>query len=363
MRIGFDRTTLIFLVFLLIIGALFGVNYLVTSQPPLQITVAVDPLAEDWLRVAASAYNDSNPVINGTTRINVQITVINDLNVWRNSPGWTASEHPTAWVPSSRASLDFTNLPFVVLADSLARTPLLWGGFEERVTLLTENTQRPFEWAAVQEAAEAQRWEALGAQNVQGNVNMALVWPDSSMAGVGVLLSAAANYGITPTIDRSLVGDGSFEAWFAPLAESLQNLGENPAQTMAARGTAAADFALLPESLWLGQLDNLAQDGFTLNYPAYQFVLDFPLARWAGSTVSDNEIAAVESFRDFLLSAEGQSLALEQGLRPAQGEPGEDAALFVQGVDYGIQLEPDYGLAVEAASPDVINALIRLVER
>lgn len=359
-----DRTTFLFLGFLLVIGVLFGLNYLVTQQEPQAITIAVDPLAEDWVRAAAATYNATNPVVNNTTRVRVEITSINDLDVWRDGVGWSAMDHPTAWIPSSSLSAEYTALPLAVVAESLARTPLVWGGFAERVTVITQDGQRPFEWEAVRQTATAQTWAALGASG--GNVNMAIHWPTSSMAGVGVLLSAAANVEGADVVERQFASSTEFNTWFAPIEESVLNsrrMGGAPAQVLASRGMAQADFGLLPESQWLINLSGLTSgSGFVFKYPAYQFVLDFPLLRWNDSQMTEFEADAVQDFADYLLSDEGQVLALDYGLRPAGGEPTETAALFVAGREYGIALEPDYGLAVLPESRDAINALLRLLE-
>jgi len=358
-----DRTTLLFLGFLLVIGVLFGLNFLVTRQEPEAIAVVVDPLAESWVRAAAAEYNASNPIINNTTRVRVDIASINDLDVWRDGVSWSAMDHPAAWVPSSSLSVEYSSLPLAVVAESLARTPLVWGGFANRVAVITQDGERPFEWEAVQQTAGAQTWSALGASG--GNVNMAIHWPSSSMAGVGVLLSAAANVEGTDIVQRAFVRSTEFTTWFDPIRASVvnsQRMGGDPAQVLASRGTAQGDFGLLPEANWLSNLSGLTNDGFVFAYPAYQFVLDFPLLRWDDARVTSFEEAAVRDFAAFLLGERGQALALEAGLRPADSEPTEDAALFTAAQAYGIELEPDYGLAVLPESREAINALLRLLE-
>ncbi|MCA9913409.1 MAG: substrate-binding domain-containing protein [Anaerolineae bacterium] len=359
-----DRTTLLFLGFLLVIGVLFGLNYFVTRQTPEVITVAVDPLAEDWVRAAADAYNASNPIINNTTRVRVEVSAINDLDVFQNDSGWSSSNHPTAWIASSSFSVEYASLPLEMIAGSTARTPLVWGGFEGRVAIITQDGGRPFEWQAVQDTVSAQTWSALGASG--GNINMAMEWPTGSMAGIGVLLSAAANEDGSDVITREIVQDLGRALWFGDFKESIsgfQNPGGDPAQVMAAQGTAKADFGLLPESQWLVNIDGLTRsEGLVFAYPGYQFMLDFPLVRWDDAQVTELEIAAVQSFADYLLSAQGQSLAMQYGLRPAQSEPTESAALFATGEPYGIEYQPDYQLAVLPESRAVIDALLRLLD-
>ena len=361
MRFQFDRTTLVFLLFVIIVAAIFGVQQVVQRQPPIEINIAVDPLAEDWVRAAATDYNNSTPLVSGTTRVQVAITVTDDLDVWRGNPNWTSNNHPHGWIPSSSLSLDYapTNLPFVSVVDSLARTPLVWGGFNNRVQVITVNDTRAFDWTAVQEIAVAQRWDN------GGNVNMAMNWPSSSMAGVGALLSAAGSFHSTETVNRDLLNDAAFASWFQPLDDSVRNsqrIGGSPAEAMAARGTGVADFALLPESQWLNSAEGLADKGFTFRYPAYQFVLDFPMAQWDDAATTATERAAVKSFADFLRGSQGQALAIAKGLRPVSGELDSSATLFTNAEAQGIQLIPDYDLLVHPADRNTTDALIRILE-
>jgi ABC-type Fe3+ transport system substrate-binding protein len=194
---------------------------------------------------------------------------------------------------------------------------------------------------------------------------MALNWASSSMSGVGVLLTAAASQSGSTTITRDVINDPAFDSWFQPIYDSVRNaerIGGSPAEQMATRGTTIADFALLPESQWLQSISDLAPDGVTFSYPAYQFILDFPVSVWedAGTTAIDR--AAVQSFANFLLSAEGQALAVQNGLRPANSEPDTSATLFVDAQAYGIQLAPDLTQIVLPDDRNTTDAIIRILE-
>lgn len=367
MRLEFDRTTIVFVLFLVIIGAIFGINYLMQNQEPTSITIAVDPLAEEWARAAAEAFNASSPIVNVTTRLRVEITVADDLDVWRGNPGWSATSRPDGWLASSSASVSYlpASLPLVVVQPSTARTPLVWGAFDSRLAVMLADGQL-LDWQVVQTTAAAQRWENLGVANDPATINMALNWPSSSMSGVGVLLTAAGSFAQSTSIDRDLLADAAFSAWFAPLADSMLNarrIGGSPVQAMATRGTAVADYALLPESQWLKGLAGLVNDRrVTFSYPAHQFMLDFPLAAWSDAETDATRKAGVEAFGAFLIGEAGQALAVEHGLRPVSAEPTSDASLFAAALAQGILLEPDYGQLVQAPDRGTVDALIRLLE-
>lgn len=368
MRFQLDRTTLVFVLFIIILAVIFGANQFIQSQPPFEITIAVDPLAADWVEAAAQDYNDSRQLIaNGTVRVQVNLIVTDDLDVWRNNPNWDGNNHPHGWIASSSASLDYVppTLPFRPLNGSLARTPLVWGSFDSRLPYITDNDARPFDWAAVQDIAVAQRWSNVGVSNDSSFINMAIIWPTSSMAGLGAVMTSAADYGQTTTLDNTLLNSAGFSDWFTPLKDAMANsqrIGGNPAETMALRGTSTADFALLPESQWLLAYDDLAENGgVTFAYPAYQFILDFPVARWENPQSTDNELAAVASFADFLASEAGQALTVQHGLRPANSEPSENATLFTKALAKGIQLEPGYGQMLDSPTRGVADMLIGMM--
>lgn len=364
MRLQFDRTTVIFIIFILLIGAIFGINRFIQSSPPVEISIVVDPLAEEWLKAAAASFNQGNVIVNNTTRVTVQITVMDDLDIWRANPTWTVSNHPDGWLASSSASLSYlpSNLGFRTIHASTARTPLVWGGFSNRVTIITNGGTRPFDWLAVQEVANAATWANLGTTG--GNVNMAINWASSSMSGVGALYSAAASQAGVDSLTEASLASASFSDWFQPIEESLlnsQRLGGNPAQAMAARGTSAADYALLPEVQWLAALEGFNGNNLVLAYPAQQFSLDFPLAAWQDANTDPVKRAGVEAFGTFLMSAEGQALAVNYGLRPAIGEPDSTATRFARGLSAGILLTPDYGTLLAPPSRSLADALIRLL--
>jgi hypothetical protein len=364
MRFEFDRTTLILVIFVVILAVIFGISQFLQSQPPIAVTVAVDPLAEAWAKAAATAYNASSPIVNGTVRVQVQIQVMDDLEVWRGNPNWTSQNHPDAWLAASSLSLSYLspNLALETAHSSLARSPLVWGGFRNRLDLITSTL--PFDWDAVQVAADAGRWQNLGVQNDPANVNMAIAWPTNSMAGIGALMTAVSSYSDSPGFDRNLLISPEFESWWQPIKDAVlnsQRLGVNPAATMASRGTSAADFALLPEVLWLQALGGFDSANFALAYPEYQFVLDFPYSVWDDSQTDANEKAAAEAFGFFLAGEQGQSLALANGLRPANAEPTSSATVFNAGLDYGILLEPSYGTATTAPSRSLVDGLLGLV--
>lgn len=347
------RGTIFIGLFILVAAGIIAASRFISSQPPLEIAVAVDPLAEPWLQAAVSAFNAGDTVVNGSRRVRVVLTPTDDLRVWLDSRAWTATTHPAAWIPASSVSVQYAadaGMPFQVVADSLARTPLVWGGFASRVAVLTQDGAQPFDWPAVAAAAQAESWQKIGGDPSWQFVKLAFAQPTSKMSGLAVMLTGAAAFHDNADLSGEALRARPFRDWMTPVLQSVpnfNNLGGNPAAVIARQGTAIADAALLPEVDWLRNLGPLQRvEAVIFAYPAYQLVLDFPLARWDDTQTTADERAAVDALAAWLLDPARQAQAMEAGLRPATGEPTAQNTLFADAVPLGIQLSPSYGQAV-----------------
>jgi hypothetical protein len=360
------RGSIVVILFVLIVAGIIGASQFIKSQPPLEFIVAVDPLASKWVGDAVTALNATNPNVNQTRRVLFRVTDMEDNTVWSGKSGWTNERHPVAWIPSSSASIGYaaeSGLPVVSAADSLARTPLVWGGYASRVNLLTDGGKTPLDWKAVEKAAQAESWSKLGGQSDWGFVKLAFPQPTSKMSGLAVLLSGAASFSKTDQPGGAVLGATSFRDWLKPIVASVPNfntLGGDPAATMASRGPSTVEIALFPEAQWLNNVRGMSgNEDVRLSYPAYQFQLDFPLARWTDPTVSGEEQAAVDLLKGWLMNTAQQDALPKYGLRPANGEPPATADLFANAQQYGVQLTPSYGQAIKAPSRSEAQGIIQ----
>src|SRR6187549_534850 len=103
------RGTVVVIIFLLVAAAIIGASQFLRSQPPLELLVAVSPLAEDWAREAVESFNQGDVLVNGTQRVHFSVQVVEDTQVWREEGRvtWTRDSHPDAWLPASSASLSY----------------------------------------------------------------------------------------------------------------------------------------------------------------------------------------------------------------------------------------------------------------
>lgn len=359
------RGTIIFILFALVAAAIVGASQFLRSQPPMEFTVAVNPLAAEWVRAAVNAYNDTQPVVNTTQRIQFAVQVVDDLSVWQGNTNWTPENHPAAWIPASSVSIGYSERYTPVVA-SVARTPLVWGGYASRVEVVTRGGAEPFDWDAVQRVAAGESWSRAGGESNWGFVKLAFPRPDQSMSGLAVLFSGAASFHDSSDLAGGATRAPDFREWLTPVVESVPNfqtLGADPAAAMA-RGASTVDIALLPESFWLLNLNGLLNnEPIVFSYPAYQYMLDFPLAGWRNPLPTDPnapiEQAAVQALATWLTGAARQSQLVTHGLRPATSEPTETASLFSAGDSYGIQLAPDFTQLVQPPSRSETQGLVQ----
>jgi len=337
------RGTIFIILFVVIAVAVIAASQFFRSQPPLEIRVAVSPLAEGWVREAVNSLNATNPLVNSTRRVHYTVETIDDVQVWLNeSRPWTVENHPVAWIPAADFSVQFARenrLVFEVVQPSVARTMMIWGGFSSYVNQLEQ-----LAWEIVAEEAP--------------DAVLAFYHPARTTSGLSLLLSGAGAFHDTTSLTGAEVNDREFRAWIQPVLEAVPNFNTlgAVAETLAARGPSNGQIGFLAEAEWLQNLRGFlaqANDPVVLSYPQYTVIFEFPLARW--NDTNADETAAVNLLGNWLTDAARQSSAANFGLRPAQGEPVE--GLFLTGESYGALISP----VVQGVEPPTRNDLRQLV--
>lgn len=343
------RSTIVVILFAVIVAALIGYNQYVRQQPPVEITLTVDPLVEDWIRAAVDQYNATDPrVQNGSVRIQYRVeSVVGDTKAWLGQSGWTNDKHPMLWIPaSSMAAQYYPSSAFQTIQPSLARTPLVWGGFRSRLEALSPSGA-PVDWPIVSEALAKGTWAAVGASGIPGNINMALNDPSASSAGLGAIFTGVASLNNIDTITGEVLDGTTTSDWLRVVDDSIRGLKSvSAAEDMARYGASRVQFGLLPEAQWLTSLQDLRRtEEIRFSYPAYQFILDAPLVMWVDTTTTEVQRQAAANLGQYLMGS-GQQTALQYGWRPANIEPTDSAALFAAAVPYGISVQSLTGTPV-----------------
>ncbi|MDX1994580.1 MAG: substrate-binding domain-containing protein [bacterium] len=359
------RGTLVIVVFVLLAAVIVGVSLFFRNQPPVQITIAVDPLAESWLRIMQREFNASDTRLANSRRVQVNLTVVNDLDVWR-SPSWNTQNHPDGWLPSSTAAVTYANAELnnvlQTIQPSTGRTLLIWGGYASRVNALTEDGTMALDWERVITAAGVRQWTSLGGESRWGNLKLAFPLADRTAAGLAVLFSGAAAVADNPALTGGNTRSTEFQQDMQTVIDSVPNFNTIGADVAAftARGLASVDIAIGPESQWLQNLSAITRnEAVMFSYPEYTFVFDFPLAAWQDANTPAETREAVEAFGAWLMQPEQQRAASRFGLRPAEGTPMEADDLFVGADQYGIQRNPALLNIVQPPDRSAAQSLIQ----
>jgi hypothetical protein len=200
----------------------------------------------------------------------------------------------------------------------------------------------------MQKASINQFW--AGTRNT---VKPAFALPCKNASGFSVLLSAAAAY--QNTADLKSVNLVEFESWMRPVIDAVPDFSRlgDPASVISNSGTAVADFALLPESMWLSNAVADRQPTLTFHYPSYKLDLAMPLAVWDGPETGTDKRNAIMEFANFLIQPQAQEDAWSFGLRTSRFplSASNPPQIFSNAIRYNITLGTPAGTPIMA--PDV----------
>lgn len=311
------------------------------NRGPIRFTVAVNPLAEKWIRSAAQSFNNQRRQVDGRV-IEISLDVQDSLPLWSSPGQWSLANHPLVWIPEMSPAVEWANqtgLRYSVLQPSLASTVMLWGAPADRAVVI-QNEYGGLNWMSVQQVS-VDGWGQTGVQAGWGRFpKPGFAQPDRYTSGLAAMLIAVAEFNQQAALDGSQFDNQALTNWLRPVIANVPGfatLGAHPAESIATRGTSVADIALLPESEWLVNYRSLTTkvNGLTFAYPAYQFWFDFPFAVWDDDEVPAQDRAAAQNFLNFLLSSDQQRQAASFGLRQADGTPAA-AALFQAAESAGV---------------------------
>lgn len=358
------RGTVVLVFFLLVAVGIIAASQFISNQPPLTIRLAADPLIKDWVDAAVSDFNASNSRTLTGRQVVVTVEEARDIEVWQNRR-WTTQNHPHAWIPAAAASIGYArsaSMPFEVMTPSLATTPLIWMGYQDRVALLTENDTATLDWTAVQSIAQGGMWS-----DTRAFVNLAFLLPNQTMSGLATLLSGAASFHNTADLSAAQLSDSSFRAWMRPIVRNVPNfntIGADMGAFAARSGRAAIDLAIGPENQWLRNYNAITRSApVQFGYPEYTVVFDFPLARWQDAQTTTDEQQAVSNLNNWLNAQQQQTRLLDFGLRPNQANIDlTTAPLFTAAAGAGISPTPTYTAITFPANSTDLQSLIRWFE-
>ncbi|MEJ5309075.1 MAG: hypothetical protein WHX52_04835 [Anaerolineae bacterium] len=355
---------------------------------------------EPWVRDAATAYNATNPTLNGVP-VKVEITPMDGLTAlgrWdRNDFGaleagktmesLTEAEKaalknfPTAWIPDSRYLVELANASYkerlgrdVFLTDGeyrarpIAISLFTWGIYESRATVL-EQRFGGVSWNIIHDAAVAKGgWPELGGDPSWGFFKLVVPNPNKNAGGLTAMVAAAGEYYKRTDISVADFTDPQFQTWLRELMGSVTDFSSASAYTaedFALFGYSVGDGGQLLESDLLQNMQGILtrwDDPLKIYYPQYVTWFEFPFTIWVGPETSALEKNAALEFQRFLLSEEQQKAALAYGLRPTNPNVPLDAtpeSLFVKWKDRGVEMVVPRSDAMRNPDREVLLALLR----
>lgn len=355
-----------------------------TDTSPIEVRLIVAPAAFDWVSEAADRFNAEGRRLNRRP-ITIRAVEQDGLSVYAEMSSTGLRPAPSAWIAEGAFTLDLVNLAARQAAGrdafasdgSVARSVLMWGGFADRVAVLDARFGG-LSWSSLHDAAVATNgWSSLGGQSAWGFFKLVLPDPRKSSEGLAAVLSAAAEFHGKTELAASDVNDARFQQWAQALLNAVPNfanLGSEPGNELAVRGSSAGDVGLLLESDWLNAAGGLSKrEPAVFRYAPAAVSFDFPFSVWVGVDVANGgeseearrqaETEAARLFRDYLLADAQQRRAETYGLRPASGSAADaDGSLFPQWTSLGIQSAQPPTAGVRA-SGDAVLAALHWVER
>jgi ABC-type Fe3+ transport system substrate-binding protein len=358
---------------------------------------------EPWVREAATAYNTTNPTLDGVP-IKVEVIPMDGLTAlgrWdRNDFGALGpdsdpdnlteaekaalEDFPTVWIPDSRYLVELANASYkerlgrdVFLTDGeyrarpIAISLFTWGIYESRATVL-EQTFGGVSWNIIHDAAVAKGgWPELGGDPSWGFFKLVVPNPNKNAGGLTAMVAAAGEYYERTDISVADFTDPQFQTWLRELMGSVTDFSSASAYTaedFALFGYSVGDGGQLLESDLLQNMQGILtrwDDPLKIYYPKYVTWFEFPYTIWVGPETSALEKNAALEFQRFLLSEDQQKAALAYGLRPTNPNVPLDAtpeSLFVKWKDRGVEMVVPRSDAMRNPDREVLLALLRWFE-
>jgi hypothetical protein len=343
-------------------------------RPPVVLTIWYGSEKKEWLTAAKQRFEAAQPVVNGRI-VQVQLKSLGSREIAERvlKQDWRGEPPPTVVSPSSGLWLDALQVPVIRSgADaprSLVLSPLVVVGWEARARVLWPNGPRDF-WNDLQAAlATAGGWKALGGSESWGPVKFGHTSPLTSNSGTQALILMAYGFlGKSSGLTSADIDSPAFEQWLRPIESGVLSFGDSTGGFMddfVLSGPAKYDFGVVYENLALQSMAVAQQrqgQALRIFYPPATLLSDHPYAIVDGAWVDADQRAAAAKFRDYLVGAEAQTLALQYGFRPSDPNvsitAGDANNPFTKYAPNGVQAAITQ--QVEVPPADVLNVLIQL---
>lgn len=280
------------------------------------VNVVAGKSLQPWLDTAVAQFNQAD---NQTSSGHPVYVISTPSEAGQAVTDMASGTDTTLWIPDQQVwtnvLADQGNTDFQGSCQSTAQSPLVVGMWQDAASALGW-PGLPLGWLDIGSlAADPAAWSYYSGGELGNNFRMGHTHPGLSATGANTLLAVVqaaqskTNAVSAEDIQQPIVqaSVGAFEGGVTWFSQDSADLGA----TMVDRGIDYLTAGIMYES----DVVNFGNGSLAAIYPLEgTFMADFPAC--INQAIGAEESEAAELFRDFLLSEEGQQLALENGLRP-----------------------------------------------
>lgn len=382
------KTRVIFFALILVVVIIIGASYLFRQSGPsplakpeaLSVRIVCALPVEPFVREAAARFNAEGHKLDGQPIV-VTVVPMDGLVAMSRWERQQMEPIPTVWIPDSRYLVELVNATYkeqlgrdIFLtggeyrARPIATSLFAWGIWESRDAVLRAKYGEEITWESIHEAVQAKGgWPELGGQPEWGYFKLVVPNPRRNVGGLMAMVAAAGEYHGKTRLEVADVTDPDFQHWLEELMGAVtdfSSFGSYSVENLALFGYSMGDGGQLLESDLLANMAGIQTrwvEPMVIRYPTYITWFDFPYTIWMGDETSAAEKNAALLFEEYLLRPEIQSLAVAQGLRPANPEvpiTGENS-LFTRWEKEGAMIVVPRTTRMREPDREVLLALLR----
>jgi ABC-type molybdate transport system substrate-binding protein len=345
----------------------------VSPKEPIKISIIAALPVEPWVTNAAEEYNTEGHFVEGR-KVSAEVIPMDGLSALNK---WARGEFnpvPTVWLAESRAWVNQANIAAldrtgqdIFLAGGRYRTqplvlsPLVWGIWKDAYeTLVVYLGTKQISWDELHKAAVISRWKDMGGDKDWGEFKLVVAHPKRDPAGLTAMVGAAGEYFDKPSVTVKQLKNPRFQKWLSELFDTVVDFSPFGVENMLLFGRSNGDAGQIVESYLLINMEGLEKrwkQPLEIVYPDPIAWFDFPYAIYMGTETSAEDKQAALDFKDYLLSADQQSSALDFGLRPASAECSSSGGLITKWKGLGVQEIIPSASRMRAASRKGLDAL------
>ncbi len=335
-----------------------------------------------WMQAVADTFHSKGISYNNKS---IQVVLDERGSVDGQARILSGEINPAAWSPASFLELNQLSANWQqqhngadiifnngdLLPKSLVFSPLVFAVWADRARVLL-NKYGKIDWPAIHSAVTLKNgWSDIAGNPAWQLVKFGQTRPDQSNSGlltITLLAYAADNEQRDLTVDQ--LNTAQFKQYFTDIENAVNAFGHSSGtflqNVVIQQGPAQYDIVTTYENLVL-TLENQAisrqHQQLQLFYPSVNILSDHPFAILQAKGVTNEQRMAARVFREFLLAAEQQKVALSSGFRPTNPNvqvtdnvPGN----VFRGQPAGITINPQLQSLAQAPSGVAINKLLQV---